>query len=266
MTAPGRDHARTAYDALAPGYDVLTGWHDHEAWTATVAASARDAGWSGRRLLDVACGTGNTIVPMLDRGHWVTGVDVSSAMIAQARRKVGDRATLLVADMRDLPALGAFDLVWCLGDALNYLDSRGELVDTFAGFRRNLAAGGVVAFDVNTLATFRSLYSSLLVVPADDHVVVVDGRGPADVDVGGAATACIERLQREASGWWTRTRTEHHHRHHGADRLREALAAAGLACAGVFGADAGGALERPLDESRHSKAVYIACHEGAGER
>jgi predicted TPR repeat methyltransferase len=258
MTAVPSDHARVAYDALAPGYDALTGWHDHDAWTALAESCARDAGLAGRRLLDVACGTGNTILPMLERGYDVTGVDVSSAMVAEARRKSGGRARLLVADMRELPPLGAFDLVWCLGDALNYLQTREELRAAFAGFRRNLAPGGVVVFDVNTLATFRTLYTSLLAVPEPDQVVLVEGRGSRDVAAGGSAIAWIDRLQREETGWWTRTRTEHHHRHHPESELRAALEHAGLACVDVRGTHITGTADASLDELRHGKALYTA--------
>ncbi len=258
MTPLRADHARVAYDALAPAYDALTGWHDHDAWTALVESCARDAGLQGRRLLDVACGTGNTILPMLARGYDVTGVDVSSAMLAEARRKTAGHAELLVADMRELPALGRFDLVWCLGDALNYLQTAAELEATFAGIRRNLAAGGVVAFDVNTLATFRTLYSSLLAVPETDRIVLLEGRGSQDVDAGGTATAWIDRLQRQESGWWTRTRSEHHHRHHPETALRAALARAGLAFVDVRGTHATGGVDVFLDELRHGKAVYTA--------
>src|SRR5919108_4251529 len=102
------DHARVAYDALAPAYDVLTGDHDHERWTGLVEERAHAAGLQGRRLLDVACGTGNTIVPMLARGYEVTGVDISEAMLELARSKTEARAHLLRADMRDLPVLGEF--------------------------------------------------------------------------------------------------------------------------------------------------------------
>jgi SAM-dependent methyltransferase len=252
------DHARVAYEALAPGYDDLTRDHDHAAWTALLEARAVDAGLDGSRLLDVACGTGNTLVPMLERGYEASGVDVSHAMLAGAARKSGGRAELIAADMRGLPVLGEFDLVWCLGDALNYLDTQEELVATLDGLRRNLAPDGVVVFDVNTLATFRTAYSSLLAVPAADRVVLLEGHGDAQLPAGGAAEVWIDRLEQQPSGWWTRTRSEHHHRHHPEPAVRAGLAAAGLRCHRLYGTYTTGVMETPLDELRHAKAVYIA--------
>ena len=58
---------------------------------------------------------------MLERGWEVTACDISAAMVELARAKVGDAAELSVADMRELPSFGEFDLVWCLDDAVNYL-------------------------------------------------------------------------------------------------------------------------------------------------
>jgi ubiquinone/menaquinone biosynthesis C-methylase UbiE len=260
------DHAEQAYDALAPGYDDLTRGHDHAGWTALLEQRAHEAGLRGNRLLDVACGTGNTILPMLARDYEVTGVDVSQAMLARARVKTGDRARLLRADMRDLSALGEFDLIWCLGDALNYLDTPDDLAATLAGFARNLAPEGVVVFDVNTLATFRVLYSSLYVVPSEDRVVLLEGRGRSDLDPGQAAQTWIDRLEPGASGWWTRTRSAHHHRHHPEAAVRGALSRARLACSAVYGTHTSGVIEAPLDELVHAKAVYIARHEARRDR
>jgi SAM-dependent methyltransferase len=260
------DHAERAYDALAPGYDDLTRGHDHARWTALLEERAREAGLSGVQLLDVACGTGNTIVPMLARGYEVTGVDISEAMLAEAHGKTDGAARLVRADMRDLPDLGASDLIWCLGDALNYLDTADELVATFAGFARNLATDGVVVFDLNTLGTFRVLYSSLYVVPSDERVVLLEGRGRPDLEPGDAAQTWIDRLEPQPSGWWTRTRSAHHHRHHPEARVRAALGRAGLACRAVYGTQTSGVIEGPLDELVHAKAVYIARHEAPRHR
>ena len=48
------------------------------------------------------------------------------------------RAELLVADMRDLPELGTFDLVTCIDEPLNYLTA-GELETAFASAAARLA-------------------------------------------------------------------------------------------------------------------------------
>ena len=37
--------------------------------------------------------------------------------------------------MRELPAFGEFDLVWCLDDAVNYLLSTEELEQALSGMR-----------------------------------------------------------------------------------------------------------------------------------
>ena len=41
----------------------------------------------GTRVLDVACGTGNTAIPAAQRGASVTGVDIASNLLAQARQR-----------------------------------------------------------------------------------------------------------------------------------------------------------------------------------
>jgi SAM-dependent methyltransferase len=257
VTAPPYG-AREGYDALAPAYDLLTAGHDHDAWAELMERLARAAGLSGCRLLDVGCGTGSGLVPMLERGYVATGVDVSPGMLRVARAKLGDGVALHEADMRALPALGTFDLVWSLGDAVNHLLDETELVATFAGFRRNLAESGIVAFDVDTLVTFRRLYSSLIVVPEPDRVVIFEGRAGEPIASGGTAEAWIDRVARTDPPFWERVRSTHRQRHHPRDVLERSLAAAGLELAGAWGTDGAGAVEQPLDELRHTKAMYIA--------
>lgn len=252
--------ARVAYDAFAPFYDDFTGDHDYEAWTASLEGLARAAGLHGRRLLDVACGTGKSFLPMLSRGYAVAGCDLSPGMLERAREKSGSAAALHECDLRALPRLGEFDLVWCLGDALNYLGSEAELRDAFDGMALNLAPAGVLIFDVNTLATFRTVYSSLLVLPRGDRVLLYEGRGSPDLPPGGVAEATIDQLAPapDGTGWWTRVRSEHRHRHHPDAELRHALDAAGLECVGRHGNHVDGVIDADADESVHTKIVYVA--------
>src|SRR4051812_25973282 len=121
MTLLARDPAAEAYDVLADYYDLLTAHHRHDVWLSRLEALALECGLSGDRVLDVGCGTGKSLVPLLERGYRLTGCDQSEGMLARARLAVPPSVDLFQADMRDLPDAGEFDLITCLDDAVNYL-------------------------------------------------------------------------------------------------------------------------------------------------
>jgi SAM-dependent methyltransferase len=249
--------ARTAYDALAPHYDFFTAGHDHAAWTASLEALIDRRGAPPGRLLDVACGSGNSFLPALRRGWSVTACDVSPAMVAEAARKA-PAVPLSVQDMRRLPVLGRFDVVWCLDDALNYLLDPAELVAAFAGMRRNLAPGSALLFDLNTLATYRGFFASDVVAAGEDRLVVWQGRTASDATPGCLAEAAVTTFARErATGEWTRTVAVHRQRHHPQETVVRALAEAGLEPPAVFGHGLDGVPTPGADELRDTKVVYL---------
>ena len=251
------DHARRAYDVFAPHYDAFTAHHDYDAWTASLERLASDAGLSGRRMLDVACGTGKSFLPFLGRGYDVTACDVSAAMLAIAAGKVGDRVRLERHDMRRLPVLGSFDLVICLDDAVNYLLSNAELEATLAGIRRNLAPGGVAVLDANALSMYRGFFASLSVLPAEDRVLVWRGEASADAQPGAVARATVEALVRGDDGGWSAETHTHLQRHHPAPVVRVAAGAAGLRVAAHYGMTVDGAIHEGFREDEHSKSLYV---------
>jgi len=256
------EHARVAYDAFAPHYDAFTAHHDYESWTTTLEGLARECGLRGRRLLDVACGTGKSFGPYLDRGYEICACDVSPAMVEIARRKTGGRARLEVCDMRELPDLGSFDFVCCIDDAINYVLTPADLVATLAGLARNLAPGGVVLFDVNSVITYRTFFASLSVVVGDDRVLVWEGHAGEDFAAGGLAQATLDALSRHEDGTWLRERSVHHQRHHPHSAIRSALRRAGLQPVAIRGMRLDGTMTDAFDELENSKAVYVAKRRG----
>jgi SAM-dependent methyltransferase len=256
--AAADQHALAAYEALAPHYDAFTAHHDYARWTTTLEGLARAHGLRGRRLLDVACGTGKSFLPFLDRGYEVSACDISPRMVALAAAKAGDRARLEVHDMRTLPRMGAFDLVCCLDDSVNYALGADELEATFAGLARNLAPGGVVVFDANSLFAYRTFFASMTVLAGDGLVLVWEGHAGADFAAGDLAQATLEALARGPDGSWRRERSAHHQRHHPRATVESALRRAGLAAAGVHGMRLDGSTTDDFDELGNSKAVYIA--------
>lgn len=245
--------ARKAYDAFASAYDDFNRDYQYERWTGRLLEKAEAAGLEGDRLLDVACGTGLSFLPMLDRGWRVTGCDISAAMVEVARSKVADRASLLVADMRELPHLGTFDLIWALNDALNYLHSPEELVATLSGMRRNLAHDGVLLFDVSTLTTYRNFFGHDFVVEEKERRFVWEGRATPEAVVPGA----VVEARFEAEGEQGSAHV-HRQRHFPEQAILASLDAADLALVQRYG-ELEGDLSPDLDEEEHTKAVYVCC-------
>jgi SAM-dependent methyltransferase len=265
MTSPPpRDHARRSYDAMAPVYDAFTAHHRYDEWCTLLERLALDAGLRGRRLLDVACGTGKSFEPFLARGYEVTACDLSPRMLEQARGRAagGDGrpgARLLVADMRELPRLGAFDLVCLLDDAINYLDSEAELEATLRGVAANLAPDGVVVFDANTLLAYRSFFATASVVHAGDRLLVWDGQADPGFAPGDACTAELHVLGPAGSpDLRTHALSVHRQRHHPRDVVTGALARAGLGWSATFGMNLDGSHGAPLEETVHTKAIHVA--------
>jgi SAM-dependent methyltransferase len=105
--AARRADTRQAYDALAPVWSSTTddgpfnGWLERPALRSLVPIPL-----AGTRVLDAGCGSGAQCEWLSEQGAEVVGVDLSPAMVAEARDRCHDRGTFLVADLGEPLALG----------------------------------------------------------------------------------------------------------------------------------------------------------------
>jgi SAM-dependent methyltransferase len=253
------DPAQRAYASLAPFWDRFTADYDYDLWLARIDRRARTLGVFGRRLLDVGCGTGRSFAPMLGRGYDVTACDLSRDMVEVARGKFADVVDeLFVADMRDLPACGEFDLVTCIDDAINYMLSDDELVAAFRGVANVLAPGGVYAFDVNSLKTYRTSFAQTFVSEDSGGLFCWRGEASPTFQAGDSASATIEMFIEDEEQVWQRLTGRHVQRHHAPGTVLAALEEAGLECASVVGQWPGCRFDECVDETRQIKLVYFA--------
>ena len=254
-------NAGEVFDDFADYYDRFTAHHDYELWMERLEGLALTHGLQGRRLLDVACGTGKSLLPMLDRGYDAIGCDLSERMLARAAPKVAGRARLVTADMRALPPLGSFDLITCIDDPLNYLLDPEDLLATFRAAAGCLEPGGVYLFDLNTLYTYRSLCATDAWYEQADWLFVWRGLATDDLPPGAVAEFAIEAFEPLDDGCWRRHTSAHAQRHHPPELAAELLACAGLRTLAVYGQDTSAEMEPVLDERRHTKAIFIATPE-----
>jgi SAM-dependent methyltransferase len=251
--------ALPAYEALAPAYDEMTADYGHGPWLCALERLAVDHGLTGNRVLDVACGTGKSFLPLLERGYEVTACDLSPSMVDVARAHLPDPARAFVADMRALPLIGPFDLVTCLDDAVNYLLEGTDLDAALASMRGVLRPGGLLVFDVNTLHTYRTTFGSDGVWERDGRLFCWRGMTADGAQPGGVHEAVIDVFTSSGAGrCWTRTSTHHRQRHHPCAAVERSIRHAGLALRAIRGQSPGARLSRDADEERHTKLVFVA--------
>jgi SAM-dependent methyltransferase len=250
----GESWALAAYEAFAPIYNEFNHQNDYEMWLGDVLLPELEKhGLKRGRALDVGCGTGRAFAPLLRRGWEVRACDLSPGMLERAREEGGDQVELDVVDMRELPTYGEFELVLSLNDAVNYLLDDGDLERAMARMRANLAADGLLLFDVNSKGTYDSGAWS-----GGDHVVEHEGRSWTWHGIG--------EVEGERSVFETRIEGDdiepivHRERFRPEAEVREAMAAAGLECLAALGMqeiDEKVVLSDPPDEDRDYKVVYI---------
>jgi SAM-dependent methyltransferase len=252
--------ALAAYERLGAHYDLLTAGYDHRRWVRALDRLAREHGLGGNRALDLACGTGRALHPLLELGYDVAGCDLSPAMLAIA----GERhpgLDLRVADMRELPELGPFDLVLCLDDAVNYLLDERDLEGALRSVRSVLAGGGLLIFDVNTKLAYEQAFSRDRVVSDEDRLLAWRGHGLDETTR--LARATVEIFARGAEpGCWGHERSLHVQRHWSDEQLAAAADAAGLRVLARVGQRTGVVLDAVADPARHHKVVYVLRPEG----
>ena len=106
------------------------------------------------QILELGCGTGRIALPLLREGRSIVGVDRSSAMLAQARRRArraggGGRAWFVRADIRELPLRSRrFDLVMAPYGILQSLTRERDLRATLDSVARVLRRGGLFGIDL----------------------------------------------------------------------------------------------------------------------
>ncbi|MDY7078069.1 MAG: class I SAM-dependent methyltransferase [Chloroflexota bacterium] len=130
---------RVNYDRLAPSYDRRFAVSRQDKIAAALLALAQDRG--AERVLEVGCGTGRWLADLQPAIQWLCGLDPSTGMLQQARKRNGS-FYLIRGRASQLPFPNtAFDLVYCV-NAVHHFDHPRAFVSEA---RRLLRPGGMLA-------------------------------------------------------------------------------------------------------------------------
>ena len=137
------------FDRLARYYD----W-EHDEYDADIPLYRDFARRTGGPILELACGTGRLMVPLLEEGERVVGVDSSRPMLDRARQTLGraglaGRATLQQADVRTLDLGERFRLAVFGLDSFGLLLTIGDQLAALRRIRQHLEPGGLLVLDLS---------------------------------------------------------------------------------------------------------------------
>jgi len=106
-------------------------------------------------ILDLACGSGRLLVPLLRDGHELVGIDRSAEMLAAAARRIRRlalarrrRCTLVRADIRDYAVHRKATLAIAAFHSVQHLTEDEDFVRFLRRTRASMVRGAWLAFDV----------------------------------------------------------------------------------------------------------------------
>ena len=106
------------------------------------------------KVLDVPCGNGRLSIELAQRGFALTGVDIATEFMDEAKSnsiQAGVNIDWRTQDMRDLPWAGNFDGAFCFGNSFGYLDDEAN-ADFLKAISQTLKPGSRFILDAPAVA------------------------------------------------------------------------------------------------------------------
>src|SRR5215470_4963737 len=132
-------------DRIASRYDsfIQISQEQTQAAVEALATSAKDG-----PVLELGIGTGRIALPLGEKGLAVHGIDASSQMIEELRRKPGGNAIpITIGDFGDVAVEGKFSLIYVVFNTFFSLLTQEDQVRCFANVASHLLPGGLFVIE-----------------------------------------------------------------------------------------------------------------------
>jgi len=157
------DTASQPFSNFAKVYDSFMHFVDYEGWAKYVKRILDFYDIKGKKLLDLACGTGKCSVLFAEESFEVTGIDISQSMLDVAKAKQEStqyNIQYFCQDIRKFNVPEKADIAISLYDSLNYILEKNDLQETFFCVYNALGKEGIFIFDMNTEYALKHIWGN----------------------------------------------------------------------------------------------------------
>ncbi|WP_353092548.1 methyltransferase domain-containing protein [Tissierella praeacuta] len=140
------------YDKFASIYDELMMDFNYEDWFNYIEEIFKKYNKEPKKVIEMACGTGNLSCYLAKKGYNLTCFDLSDNMLSQAYEKLRrfKNVKIIRQNMIDFNLNGLYDSVISICDSINYITEEEELFKTFKNVWNHLEDNGIFIFDINS--------------------------------------------------------------------------------------------------------------------
>ena len=105
----------------------------------------------GMKILEPLCGSGRFLIPFMERGLDICGMDLSSEMLAKLKQKNPD-ADVIQADILEYSSTQLYDYIFISSGSVSLFTDMDLCKKILKKLKGMLAAGGKFVFAVDTVA------------------------------------------------------------------------------------------------------------------
>lgn len=149
MSGSGQSTRPWYEKAFGEFYDLVYSHRSDEEAGQIIEKVAASIDFSGKTVIDVACGNGRFLRALGESPRLAVGIDLSPELLAAAReRSAGEQYALIRADMREIPIMASnADVVLLMFTSFGYFESIGENQRVLGEIARILVPGGWLVLD-----------------------------------------------------------------------------------------------------------------------
>ncbi len=152
-----------AYSKLAAIYDDLMSYVDYKNWSLYIEKLIERWNPNAKSILDISCGTGNTLLRLNSKRFQLFGSDLSFDMLKMARAKIAAAKRSIPIWQSSMCSFGLrkpIDVIISLYDSVNYLLTDSDWLSMFSCVHQSLRNQGIFIFDICTEQNSRRFFQN----------------------------------------------------------------------------------------------------------